>query len=312
MGVVTQRTGLTSHVLRAWERRYGAVEPGRSEGGHRLYSDADIERLRLLHELTLHGHQIGGIATLPGPELRELLREDRRDEVTAPSPEGAAAARERDLARGLLDRAYDAVERLEPEELDALLRRAALVLNTSVFLGDLLVPLMTRIGKAWSDGSLRPSHEHAASAVAARVTGWMMDVFGPMESAPCIVVATPAGCRHELGALAAAVVAASEGWCVRYLGPDLPAADIALAARACSARAVALSLVYPGSDASVDEELRLLRRELPAGTPVLVGGAASGTYASALEGIGAVRLDGFGSLQAVLERLAREVPARAS
>lgn len=311
IGVVIQRTGLTSHVLRAWERRYGAVEPGRSEGGHRLYSDAEIERLRLLHELTLHGHQIGGIATLPDGELRELLREDQRDEVTVPSRERPPTSREPDVARRLLEEAFDAVERLDPEALDALLRRAALVLSTSAFLGELLVPLMTRIGEAWSEGALRPSHEHAASVVAARVTGWMMDVFEPIESAPSIVVGTPVGQRHELGALAAAVVAASEGWRVHYLGPDLPAEDLALAARRGEARAVALSLVYPGSDARVDNDLRELRQELPAGTPILVGGAAAATYGPVLDEVGAVRLEGFRSLQAVLERLERETTARA-
>lgn len=306
IGVVTQRTGLTSHALRAWERRYGAVEPGRSEGGHRLYSDADIERLRLLHELTLHGHQIGQIADLPDPELREILREDRRDEVTVPAPDGRVAAREREFARTILEDAYSAVERLDSERLDALLRRGALLLNTSAFLDELLIPLMTRIGEAWEEGELRPSQEHLASAVAARVTGWMMDVFEPPRRAPVVVVGTPAGCRHELGALAAAVVAASEGWRVEYLGPDLPADDLALAARRSGARAIALSLVYPTGDPGVAEELSRLRRELPAGLPVVVGGAASESYASILGEIGAVRLDGYGSLQAVLERLAEE------
>lgn len=307
IGVVTQRTGLTTHALRAWERRYGAVEPGRSEGGHRLYSDADVERLRLLHELTLHGHQIGQIADLPDPRLRELLREDRRDEVTIPAAEGrAAAARERRFAGTVLEDAYDAVERLDSERLDALLRRGALLLNTSAFLGEVLIPLMTRIGEAWDNGELRPSHEHLASAVASRVTGWMMDVFEPPARAPVVVVGTPAGCRHELGALAAAVVAASEGWRVEYLGPDLPAEDLALAVRRSGARALALSLVYPAGEAGVAEELARLRGELPAGLPVVVGGAASESYASTLREIGAVRLDGYGSLQAVLERLAEE------
>jgi len=306
IGVVTQRTGLTSHALRAWERRYGAVEPGRSEGGHRLYSDADIGRLRLLHELTLHGHQIGRIADLPGSELRELLREDRRDEVTVPAPDGGAAAREREFAATILEEAFAAVERLDSERLDALLRRGALLLNTSAFLDEVLIPLMTRIGEAWEEGALRPSQEHLASAVAARVTGWMMDVFEPPARAPVVVVGTPAGCRHELGALAAAVVAASEGWRVEYLGPDLPAEDLALAARRAHARAMALSLVYPSGDDAIGEELIRLRRELPAGLPVVVGGAASESYATALEEIGAVRLDGYGSLQAVLGRLAEE------
>ena len=62
--VVARRTGLSPHVIRAWERRYGAVEPERSATGRRLYSDTEIERLQALERATRAGHSIGQIAQL--------------------------------------------------------------------------------------------------------------------------------------------------------------------------------------------------------------------------------------------------------
>lgn len=308
IGVVTQRTGVSSHTLRAWERRYGVVEPGRTEGGHRLYSDADVEHLRLLHRLTQRGRQIGQIAELSREELRALLQEDRAAEATAPISEARGSAPTA-TADELLSRAYAAVETIDPEELNAVLRRGALSLSTTAFLDDVLVPLMSRIGQAWADRKLRPAHEHAASAVVIRVAGWLMDNFEPAGDPPCIVVTTPTGQRHELGALAAAVTAASEGWRVRYLGPDLPAEDVALAVEDADARALALSLVFPAGDQGVVEELRELRRAVADPLPIVVGGAAASSYDAVLREIDAVRIDGFRSLRVVLRRLGQELEA---
>src|SRR6202035_4511197 len=76
IGVVAERTGLTPDVLRVWERRYRAVEPTRTEGGQRLYSDADIERLRLMYLATGAGRGISQVARLDTEELTRLVRED--------------------------------------------------------------------------------------------------------------------------------------------------------------------------------------------------------------------------------------------
>lgn len=54
--VVAQRTGLSAHLIRIWEKRYGAVEPERTETNRRLYSDEQIERLSLLRDITQNGH----------------------------------------------------------------------------------------------------------------------------------------------------------------------------------------------------------------------------------------------------------------
>src|SRR4051812_33916303 len=78
--IVTRRTGVSADVLRVWEKRYAVVTPVRSTSGRRLYSDADIERLRLLVEATRTGRPIGQVATLPTPAILTLLEEE------APTP----------------------------------------------------------------------------------------------------------------------------------------------------------------------------------------------------------------------------------
>src|SRR6185312_8172121 len=83
MRVVTRRTGLSADLLRAWERRYEVVKPSRSEGGRRLYSDADIERLRLLYRATLAGRSIGQVAELSTEALTALVRLDAEADAEA-------------------------------------------------------------------------------------------------------------------------------------------------------------------------------------------------------------------------------------
>ena len=76
IAVVTERTGLSQDVLRIWERRYRAVVPTRGPGGQRLYSDADIERLTLLHDATRAGRGISRVANLADDALAALVDED--------------------------------------------------------------------------------------------------------------------------------------------------------------------------------------------------------------------------------------------
>src|SRR3954471_5204668 len=119
--LVAARTGLSAHVLRAWERRYGVVSPTRSEGGQRLYSDLDIERLLRLRRLAERGHSISRIATLELSELVELEKATP-DLLPTPAPaqgDGARAASE--SAAHVVASALLAIRRLDGGELQALL-----------------------------------------------------------------------------------------------------------------------------------------------------------------------------------------------
>ncbi|HKO50414.1 MAG TPA: MerR family transcriptional regulator [Polyangiaceae bacterium] len=73
IGDVARYVGVSTHALRAWERRYGTVEPHRTPGGSRLYDAAQIDRLKTLKDLTNYGHSIGEVARLSLEELKRLL-----------------------------------------------------------------------------------------------------------------------------------------------------------------------------------------------------------------------------------------------
>jgi MerR family transcriptional regulator, light-induced transcriptional regulator len=262
--VVARRTGLTPATIRAWERRYGAVEPARSEGGQRLYSDLDLERLVTLRRLTEMGRSIGSVASIGRDEAAALLREDTSRSLTA------AGALET-----WLEQAFALVSSLDGAGLERTLWRAFSALGGPRFLDEVAVPLLRRVGAAWEAGELSPAQEHLGSEVFDRVLAEVADRAVPLGDGPRLVVATLPGERHGLGARLVAAAAALEGWKATYLGTDLPASDIGAAAVRLRARAVAVSMVASEAVAQAPGSLAELRRELPEGVALLVGGRAS-------------------------------------
>lgn len=311
MRVVVRRTGLNASLLRAWERRYTAVEPGRSDGGQRLYSDEDVQKLTLLRDLVDAGHNISQVAELDSGELRLLLRREGLslpDDLPAADGRGGFGSGSNGADRtervhpesgagAHLDACMSAMHAMDPRALEASLNRAAMGLSPVDLVDEVLVPLLTRIGLLWSKGEVRPATEHVASAVVRRFLDWLLDTLSPRTPAPLAVVGTPAGHRHEFGSLLAAVVAAVEGWDVLNVGPDLPASEIAAAARTKEASLVALSAIHPGDDPHLPGELRALRRELPGDIHVVVGGPAAARHADALREVGVEFLPGLDDLR---------------
>ena len=310
--LVALRTGLTPHVLRAWERRYGVVTPTRSEGGQRLYSHLDIERLRRLRRLTDRGHAIGRIASLSLDALTRLDEETVEDDVRVSSPSGRTsgdhpADRSRaETVREFILAALRATRRLDAADLQAVLERAAVTLGVPDFLDEVVATALEDIGHGWAERSVSVAQEHMATTVFHRVLGWLLRVYEVSGPAPRLVVATPPGQVHEMGALMVAVSAAAEGWGVTYLGPDLPVADLLSAAGQTGARAVAISVVYISDDHDLLAALHETRAGLPERVPLLLGGAAAPEIRLQAEAAGAVVIDSLLELRALLHRLAAE------
>ncbi len=296
--VVARRTGLSAHVIRIWEKRYGAVEPERTETNRRLYSDEQIERLSLLRDITQNGHSIGHVAKLPTEKLRELSKESHGTNGRAPRALTAAPA-----APTFLDECVAAVQSLDARALEETLKRAATELGAHGLLQRVVAPLVQTLGDLWREGTITAAHEHFASGVIRIFLGQAAKPFAGTDSAPVLVVTTPAGQIHELGALLVGAAAANVGWHVTYLGASLPAAEIAGAARQKRARAVALSLVYPEDDHRLDGELTRLHESLPPEVTLLVGGRAMPAYHAVLEKIGATQIADLTDLCATLDDL---------
>jgi len=286
-------TGIGIDTLRAWERRYGAIRPLRDKRG-RLYTDADVVRLRLLNHAVSEGHGVGRIARLEDDELRQL--------VNAPSTP-------------VVSRASPPIARFDPVTLDAALStfdsaaldqefwRFAAMMPALDLVRDVLMPTLTRVGGRWNQERGGIAHEHLMSAALRHLLGSFLRFYRRAERQPRLLFATPAGERHEIGVLAAAMLAASHGLSVTYLGPDLPASEIVAAAKASGAQAIVLGLTLSATPQPRDREVKRLMRQLPPGVELWAGGAGTAAYADRLQECGLIFTD-FGQYAVELSRLA--------
>jgi methylmalonyl-CoA mutase cobalamin-binding subunit len=206
-----------------------------------------------------------------------------------------------------VERALDLARAVNAPQLESFLRRAAAAFGVPVFLDGLAAPLLRRMGEEWEAGRLTPAQERVATAIIHRVLEGAIHFLTAPYDAPILLLATPAGEHHVMGSVLAAAAAAAEGWRVTYLGPDLPAGEIAAAALAVEARVVGVSVVYPRDRDHVLGELRTLRSRLPASVPLIAGGAGAASLAPELRGAGIQVVQDLSELRAAL----RAGPVRA-
>jgi DNA-binding transcriptional MerR regulator len=220
--VVAARTGLSTHVIRVWERRYGAVTPTRTDTNRRLYTEANIERLNLLQRAIKRGRGIGQIARLSTEELSRLVAEDqalsREEPAVGETGRFEPRMQGRRSEEEIVSACLNAIEALDAPALDRILSQAAVVFSKPFLLQNILMPLLYIIGDQWRDGILRIAHEHIASAVIRSFLSGLSHTYSPATGAPGIIVTTPAGQLHEIGALMIADVATAAGWKITYLG----------------------------------------------------------------------------------------------
>ena len=297
--IAAARSGLSPHVIRVWERRYGAIKPKRAASKRRLYSDKEIERLALLSEATRAGHPISSVAHLHSSELRRLLDKSQ-------NAKQAAIVRSADEGAIFRSECLQAVKRLDATALEEALQRALIALGHQGFLQVVVAPLAEEVGTRWREGTMTAAHEHFFSAAAKMFLGRLSKQFAPESGAPGLISCTPLGQLHELGAFMVAAAAANLGWRVTYLGAALPAAEIAGAALQNQAAVVALSIIYPEDDPDLAAELLRLRDDLPNETSLIVGGRAAPAYAKTLKRIRALTVTSLADCSDVLDRLRRE------
>jgi len=299
--VVSQMTGLSVHVIRAWEKRYSVVEPDRTDTNRRLYSEEDIEKLKLLNDALHLGHHIGGIANLSLLELKKLIPKESNNLLEYKN--GFAPINSENLLEEVLSDSMLAIRNYDAKKLESILLNASAKLTQPILIEELIIPLVYKVGDLWHTGEIRVANEHLASSVIRGFLYNLLDSYSLNDSAPVMVTATPRGQEHELGALIAGVVAASSGWKVIYLGSNLPAEEIGAVVSYLKARVVALSIVYPNDDLHLKHELKKFKHLLPDGVSIIVGGRAANGYYDVLDEIGAIVVKDSKQLRLKLEAI---------
>ena len=191
---------------------------------------------------------------------------------------------------------------MDQVRLEEVLDKAVVELGYSGLIEQLAGPLITAIGEEWHNGTMTAAQEHAATATIRSHIDKHVRLYPVGHNAPTVVITTPAGQIHELGAVLATAAARKVGWNVVYLGASLPAAEIASAVKQCSAEALALSISFPADDRELPSELTLLR-SLVGKLPIFAGGRCAPAYAKALKKTNILHLEGLPDFREQLLRL---------
>jgi MerR family transcriptional regulator, light-induced transcriptional regulator len=275
--LASKLSGLSQHVIRIWERRYSALSPSRTCTNRRMYCDEAVKRLKLLKILTENGHRIGGVARLVTAELEDLV-----NRLPTVAIEPSLTSSDFEKPEQYIEAGIAAAKRYDCEGLRRVLLQARVQFGQRGMLHQVICPLILQVRSNWQPGTPRPSHDHIATAVIRELLLTPVPGTQVLVHAPELVVATPSGELHELGALIVAAAARDLGWYVTYLGPNLPVEEIAACAIARHSTAVALSVVYPENCPLMVEKLRLMRELLPPSMRLIVGGRAAEGYRASL------------------------------
>ncbi len=278
MSTIARLTDFSPILLRAWERRYKLLEPKRGPGGHRLYTEDDLNVLRRVRRLIDSGRSIGEIA---GMSREALLHQHESMAVPDPepldghdnlkSPPFEAPRMFRDWKERIIQAALAMDERAVGRVLD---ESFASVSAESV-LDDLMVPSAREIGDLWMTGRCTVASEHLATGVFVhRVRKLIESAAGASPNVSLSVVAT---CfpeeNHELGLLILSYHLVRRGISVAFLGAALPFEDLQRACRLMRPRVVLLSVTRPALYVAHKPALQEFLEQQKAECLVCLGGA---------------------------------------
>lgn len=250
IAALAQRTGLPADTIRKWEQRYGVLQPQRTSGGQRRYTENDVARVEWLKARLGEGYRIGEAASLLGHAGVPAASND-----------------------GLRDAFVEATESSDVATIAAVVEQALAVDPIDRCFSEILAPALVEVGERWAAGSLTVAQEHlASSAVRSALQRLLADGRGAVRGVA--VCACAPGEHHEIGLQMVAVLLRADGWQVAYLGADTPLADAAALATTIGAHALCFSAASRESAAALRRELKSAR--LPRSLTVLVGGRASG------------------------------------
>jgi DNA-binding transcriptional MerR regulator len=262
----SQLTGLTPLVIRAWENRYGVVEPERGEGNQRAYTPDQVQYLRLLSEAVNLGEKIGKIVNLSLNELEMIIAE--KSEISQMDKR----------VQGFLELLRDGVRKLSGKLLEDIYMNAASEFGFIEMIDILAVPFLQELGEGWRSGEWKVQHEHAASAALKNVLANEFSKVKESGTGPKLLSISAPDQLHELGALAVAFTAAMSGFSTYYFGASMPAVDLVESVQELNIDVLMVSVVFPKKSAKLKEEMLYLQENIPESCRLFLGGPSASLF----------------------------------
>jgi MerR family transcriptional regulator, light-induced transcriptional regulator len=251
IGELSRRLGVSDHVLRAWERRYGLLRPARSPGGFRLYTEDDERRVRRMQAHLARGLSAAEAARATlGEDQAPVAGEDTKAVERRGSPIDAPGA----LAR--------AMEEMDEPAAQAVLDRLLADFTVETVLRDVVLPYLRAVGEHWERGQASVAQEHFASNVLRGRLANLARGWGTGRG-PRALLACPPGEEHDLPLLAFGIVLHRNGWRISYLGANTPLEDLVRTTAELQPDLVVLAAVTPERFDGMNGHLSRLARIAP-------------------------------------------------
>ena len=262
---VVQETGIPPATLRAWERRYGVLSPGRSEGGYRLYSERDIAVLRWLKRQVDSGVSISRAVALRGLRHPGDADETQPMSSTARLPEGARSP------QAIGDDLLAALMAFEESRADALLGEAFALYPVEMVAEEVMIPVLVEVGERWHHDEATVVQEHFATAVLRRRLTAMFHAYDQSANGRLAITGAAPAEWHDIGILLVSLALRRNGWRVIYLGQNVPAGQLLQEIRRLQPDLVCLSATARASAEDLAQVYEGVA-QLPAPRPRLVFG----------------------------------------
>jgi DNA-binding transcriptional MerR regulator len=255
--VASNLSGVGTHTLRAWEKRYKAIVPDRSDSGRRLYSDDDIEKLQLLSELCTLGNSIGAIANKPKDELKEILKKLGKKNFSSPQ---SLNLEENPLrAKEALTSLLFALEHFKLDILSHEIGKLKITLSSRDFSLNILSPLLEQLNEKVANGSISIAHKTALCSIIKFHVGHI--VFKSYEQKSKnpnkIAIATINEDEDELFSMFSSLLCAHYNVNFFYLGQSIPANTLAQASNSLEANIILINF-----NSEVSAEITNLKNNL--------------------------------------------------
>ncbi|MBP8197690.1 MAG: MerR family transcriptional regulator [Chromatiaceae bacterium] len=283
---VSRLTGVPAVTLRAWERRHGILHPTRTDKGHRLYTEGDVDRVRQVVALLERGVAVGQAGALLGPE-EPLLAVTAAPGIAPPLvPEpGPGSGRTGDPWPGYLEGMLAGARQFDTVALDTIYNDALSLYPIDRVSRYLTRPVLERLGAEWPDREASIAREHFFANFLRNKLGARFHHLNTLSQGPRLVAACLAGEHHDLGLLQFALAAAGQGYRLVMLGADVPEAEIAAAVHIAAGQAVLISASARAEPETLARQVATLVGLTP--VPVLVGGAAADLWPQPIQAAGA-------------------------
>jgi len=210
IGELSRRVGVSGHVWRAWEARYGLLDPVRSPGGFRLYSESDERRVRRMKVHLAQGLSAAEAARAAIAEAQTQPASDAGTDTSAPAS-----------ATDLVELSNDFDEPAAQAALDRLLSE----FSVATTLRDVVLPYLHTLGERWTRGDVTIAQEHFASNVIRGRLAGLARGWGSGHG-PTAILACPPEELHDLALMIFGIVLNRHGWRIQYLGADTPADEL--------------------------------------------------------------------------------------